>query len=381
MPIVANPAAPFAPQINSKFAASEQFNKIFPTLAGLYEAAGRNYTSASAQTAQNQTQASAVSAGLEARNIAQQREIEAEMQARQYQAQAQMEMQRREEEARMQRLMLPITRQEEQEQQARMSGIVQIEKMMEEGTMTKEQGGLALLQLTTKTATFNDRMKFQQAKALEQQTEMQAKMFADNQKDLAAAKMHAAKYGSEAFFGLRQHNGDIDLFDFDPQRGTFSQIGKRTAAVEKPENPQMALGADWAPFTTKFGGFDKGAAIKRTEELAKIEFDDPKSKEARDWMRMNVQAIEDAWNGAKSSSGQSRAQNRGAPVTAPQQQQVDPEIAKLQEKGLPPQQLQFATQVVQLMRTLIEKGKSGELSPAEKAQLAQTIEQYKSLQR
>jgi hypothetical protein len=390
MPIVANPAAPFAPKINEKFAASEQFNKIFPTLAGLYEAAGRNYTSASAQTAQNQTSASAVSAGLQARKQEQDANIEAQREEQFRQIAAAKEMQARQQQFEMARMSLPITRQEEADNAARMNGLVEIERQLREKILTPEQAGDARLQLMTQVKAFDNRFKSQQAAKMEQETQMQRKAFDDNQKNIVLAQSLGKQTAGANWIPIQQANGDMEFYGYDAT-GKYYQIGKKSAASDKPEKPA-------GKYADETGEFSYKKALPELKAEAEIAY--PVKKEAgadgkgsvdvNEQSRADyIQTLARREEENHRKAVQQRQQGQQAPVTAPQQggqndqtgQQVDPEIAKLQAKGLPPQQLQFATQVVGLMRTLIEKGKTGELSPTEKAQLAQTIEQYKSFQR
>ena len=382
MPISAQPAAPFAPRINERFAAAEQYNKIFPQLASLYESAGRNFTQASAQTAQNQTQASAVSAGLEARRIAQERDAEFDAQRQQQQIAAQMAMQERAAQMEMERMNFRITKQEEMENTTRMNGLVQLEQMEKQKLLTKEQAADARYELITGIQQFQNRQKMQQAQAIEQQSKMQQKAFDDNQKNIVLAQSLGKQTAGANWIPIVQANGDVEFYGYDAT-GKYYQIGKKAAASDKPEK----VGGEWSHLSTPEGTFDlkKGLAdakafVESEQGPRPTEKDKAGQAEWDDRVRRAVDGRREEFNKAKQQ----------APVTAPQQGasgqndqagQVDPEIAKLQAKGLPPEQLQFASQVVQLMRALIDKGKSGQLSPAEKAQLAQAVEQYKSFQR
>ncbi len=89
------PAAPVAPGIQSDYGATEQWNKTFPALAGLYEAAGRNANQAAGETARNQTQANISSGELDARQRMQyvQDRAAQDQQERQFQQQSDLQNQ------------------------------------------------------------------------------------------------------------------------------------------------------------------------------------------------------------------------------------------------------------------------------------------------
>lgn len=391
MAINFQPAAPFSPTIAEKFGETEQWNRFAPLLAQQYQAAANRRSAESIATAQNQTSASAASEALQGRKQMQDAEIDAGRQQQQMQIAAQMQMQERQMAARLaeqqmenDRYNFAITRQEEQENVARMNGLAEIERQAAEGLLTPEQAGDARTQLITKIRAFDNRRTSQQAKMMEQQAQMQAKVFADNQKNIAEAQAFGKATAGHNWVPIQQGNGDVEFYAYDPQKGTYYQVGKRTAAAEKPEKPA-------GKYADESGEFSYKKALPELKAEAEIAFpvkkesgEGGKSVDVNEAARADyIQTLARREEEKHRQAVQARQQQSSAAPGAqqPAQQQVDPEIAKLQAKGLPPDQLQFATEVVQLMRTLIGKGKTDGLTPEEKAQLATAVEQYKSFQR
>lgn len=336
MPIVANPASPFAPGISEKFGRTEQWNKFAPLLAQQYEAAANRQTQASIATANNQTQASSTSAELQGRKQFLDTQNDAASQQQQQEIAARMELQQRAVQGRLMeqqmendRFNFAITRQEEQENVARLNGLAQIEKMMEDGTMSREDGGLAKLQLVGKVKAFENRRMSQQAKALEQQTKMETAAFDNNQKNIALAQQLGKQMAGQNWIPITQANGDTEFYGYDPQKGTFYQIGKRSAASEKPQPV--------SPYADESGGFSYKKALPEAEAEAKVAYPVVKGEDGKDtnereravYMQEMVRKRED-----EHRAGMNKGQQ--APVTAtqqsPQKAQVESRLAAIQQQ-------------------------------------------------
>ena len=315
MPIVANPAAPFAPKINERFAAAEQYNKIFPQLAGLYEAAGRNYTQASAQTAQNQTSASAVSAGLEARRIAQERDAEFDAQRQQQQIAAQMAMQERAAQMEMERMNFRITKQEEMENTTRMNGLVEIEKQLKDNLLTPEQAADARTELITGINAFQRRQQYQQSQAMKQQENIRSQQFANMQKDEVSADEFEAKMIKAGIGVLKFRDNDGQPQFLIKNRNTGEWYNPKMSSSGK-----AAQEATVSPYADEAGGFSYKKALPEAKAEAEaaypvIKGEDGKDKNERaraEYVQEMIRKRED-----EHRAGMNR-QNQ-APVTAPQQ--------------------------------------------------------------
>lgn len=364
MPINFQPAAPFAPKISEQAGRVDQFNKIFPTLAGLYEAAGRNYTSASAQTAQNQTQASAVSAGLESRRQMQERDIEAQREQMNFQAQLRLEEQQRQQQFEMMRMQLPITRQEEMQNQARMNGLVEIERMLKEKTMTPEQAADARFELATGINAFQRRQQFQNAQRLQQQAQLETQQYDlanKNQMTAEAAQSEMAKRGVYSWYETDPRTGETHFNVFNPKTGEIynprSSGGRGEQKMDKV-----------SPYADEAGGFSYKKAYPEAEAEAKTAYpvimdqsEDGKRQidtNAKDRAKYLQQLMEKKAD--QHRAGMSNQANRGAPVTAPQQDspksQAESQLLALRQQYPDPSKAPPAVQ--QQMRALYQQYKS-----------------------
>lgn len=358
MPIVANPADPFAPKISEKFGATEQWNRIAPLLAQQYEAAANRQHQASVQSAQNQTQGNIASASLQGRKQGQDAEIEASREQQDRQIAAQMEMQQRQVQARLaeqqmenDRYNFAITRHEETENVARQNGLAEIEKQLSDHTLTPEQAGDARMQLISKIKAFDNRKMSQQAKAIEQQTKMETLAFDNNQKNIVLAQQLGKATAGQNWIPITQHNGDTEFYGYDPQKGTFYQIGKRTAASEK-EKPVSA-------YADEGGGFSYKKALPEAKAEAEAAYPILKNDEGKDTnAQKRAEYIQEM---VKKREDEHRAgMNKGsqAPVTAPQQQQggVAEQLMALQQQF--PDPSKAPPDVQQQMRKLYQQYKS-----------------------
>lgn len=399
MPIVANPAAPFAPQINSKFAAADQWNKAFPALAGLYEAAGRNYTQASAQTAQNQTSASAVSAGLEGRRIAQDKEIEAEMQARQFQAQVEMEKQQRAQQFELARQMIPITAAENQHNTAMMNGLAELDRQVDQKYLTEEQAAPYRYELVTGINQFQRRQQAQQANMLKQKAEMEAQQVATMQKNQMLGEqfmLETGKMGGTLTYFTDHTTGRVHPMAWDSINRKYYNPFLEHAGTKGEKEPQTEDQKWQASYTTKGGQFDFAAAEKRSESLVKHDPDyahlrgDKEKMDAQ--VSKNVQGMYDVWlQGKEGQQGQQTpvtAPQQQAPQQAPVQQPMAPEaqqmaqrypgeVEQMAKKGLPPVIIESVVKDMAEVERIMSSKPYAQLSEREKGYLATLKEEIK----
>lgn len=197
MPISFQPASPFAPNINANFGAADQYNRIYPQLADLYASAGRNITQASAQTAQNFTQGNIASAENQTRRTLQGFQIDAEEMQQRRQIEAQREAQQREQAFELQRMMIPISRQEQMEQIRRIDGMAELDRQYEEGTIDRQQYNDARYQLATRIDQYGNREKMQQTQLDKARESKMLSDMAINESVLGAnTDIRAGKQGS-----------------------------------------------------------------------------------------------------------------------------------------------------------------------------------------
>lgn len=253
-----------------------------------------------------------------------------EMQYRQ--AQAQMEMQRRAQQARLQeqqmendRYNFAITRAEEQDYVAKQNGLNEIETMWKDGSFG--QGPEALrdyhdyrTQLMSGIKTFEMRRQNEQAKMIQQKTAMEKKAFDDNQSNIVLAQQLGKQTAGQNWIPITQANGDIEFYGYDPQKGTFYQIGKRTAGEQKPEPVSQ--------FADETGNFSYKKSLPEAEAEAKAAY--PVMKDEKTGADKNAEAratytqeiVERHANlhraGMQSQGGQQR-QQQAAPQQNPQQ--------------------------------------------------------------
>lgn len=291
---------------------------------------------------------------------------EADMQARQYQAQVQMEMQAREEQARMARLALPITQQEQMRNQAKMNGILEIERMVSEGTMTKEQGGLARLELLGEVNAFNDRMKYQQGQHYQQQAQLETQRFElanKNQMMAEGAMSEMAKRGVYSWYETDPRTGETHFNVFNPKTG---EIYNPRSAGGRGEDKYESVG----PYDDGNGGFSYKKALPEAKAEAEAAYPVSKGEDGKDANAQKrsdyMQEVMGRYQNEHRAGMHNKAQNRGGPVTAPQQQ------------GQPQQatpQMQAESQLIALRNQYPDPSKA---PPAIQQQMRALYQQYKS---
>lgn len=367
MPIVFETAQPFAPKISEQFGAAQQWNQIAPLIQRQYEAAAERRSRESIATANNQTQASAVSAGLEARNIAQQRDIEADMQARQYQAQAQMEMQQREQQFDLMRMQIPISRQEEMQNQARMNGLVEIERMEKANLMTKEQAADARYELITGINAFQRRQQYQQAQHYKQQAQLETQRFDlanKNQMTAEAAQAELAKKGVYSWYETDPRTGETHFNVYNPKTG---EIYNPRSAGGRGEAKEQTV----SQYADPSGGFSYAKALKEAKAEAEVAYPVMKNEEGRDSnadaRAKYMQEVVDKYADQHRSGMEQKAR-----VTAPQQN-----IAPQQN----PVQGNPAEGIKQQLRAIKAQFPNGNPTPEAKKQYDQLLAQLESMQR
>jgi len=387
MPIEFRPAAPFAPAIDEQFGRTTQWNRFAPLLADQYAQAANRQTQASIATANNQTQASATSAGLEGRRTAQIFELDAEREARAQQAAVAMEMQQRQQQFELVRQSIPISRQEEQQNAARMNGLVEIERQVKEGYLSPEQAADARYELMTGINAFQRRQQFQQSQAVQQQAKMREQEIASMNKQQAM--------GEQFQLEMAEKGITIKPF-FDPETGRARPLAY-DSKTGKLYNPFLEHAGSKGEKETPVSAYDDGSggfSYKKALPEAKAEAEaaypiikDEGGKDANatrraEYTQEMIRKREDEHRTGMQSKSQQR-QGGQAPVTAPQQQvpaSFEQDLAKLKERGFNDTQVGHAKNILEGIQELTAKSKSTPLSGKEKADLKALIQNLESFQ-
>lgn len=337
MPINFQPASPFAPNINANFGAADQYNRIYPQLADLYASAGRNITQASAQTAQNFTQGNIASAENQTRRTLQGFQIDAEEMQQRRQIEAQREAQQRQQQFELQRMMIPISRQEQMEQTRRIDGLAEIERQLADRTLTPEQAGDARYELMTGINRFQQRQQMQQADLRKAQEAQINQEMANITKAQAAQEdfyLKLAKNGVTIQDVLDSSTGKTRPLAYDPKTGKLynpflEHMGKQS---EVPEY-------DWAKALKDAKAEAEAAYPVQKDKDEEIRV----SKERNDYIQRIMER--DRYKSAPPPSA--------VPGLSPQQAPIDPRaVQQAVQAPSQPQPVQQAPPVSQLVSRL-----------------------------
>lgn len=384
MAISFQPAAPVAPEINARFGAADQYNRSLPVLASLYEAAGRNFTQASAGTAQNITQGNIASAENQTRRTLQgfqidadegqqRREIQAREAAQMRQIQAQQIQQRNEENFQMARMDIAITQKEQQENVARVNGLAEIERQLSDKTLTPEQAADARYELTTGINLFQRRASYQQAKAAEARAaQVEQEMVAMTKSQAMSEKfqLDMAEKGITIAPFVDPETGRARPLAYDTKTGRlYNPFLEHAGKEEKPGKEKDEPMPGWEHVTDKKGEFDYPAAERHSKQWAKYDPKISKELEAQKndkdavekWVTQNVTAMRDQFEADRDNKKLEKARSAvpglPAPSAPPPVQPTDPVTKLIQSRNLEPAQAQAASQINAAIQAIMSKPK------------------------
>ena len=275
------PAAPVAPGIQSDYGATEQWNKTFPALAGLYEAAGRNANQAAGETARNQTQTNISSGELDARQRMQyvQDRAAQDQQERQFQQQSDLQNQAAFNEAALSGI--KVSQVEQAHMQRQQNAVNSILQMTNDGTLdmsdpeVRQQVNDAIFEAKTGINQTQRRMQQQQAADMAAQGKLRDAETARITKAQAQADKFESEWTAQGGKFYTDDNGKRHAIMWNPKsKQWYSPItpGGRKEDGSDPisdfdtSNPEFS---EIKPFIDKQGNLDYGKARKDAETYAK----------------------------------------------------------------------------------------------------------------
>ena len=223
------PAAPVAPGIQSDYGATEQWNKTFPALAGLYEAAGRNANQAAGETARNQTQTNISSGELDTRQRMQyvQDRAAQDQQERQFQQQSDLQNQAAFNEAALSGI--KVSQVEQAHMQRQQNAVNSILQMTNDGTLdmtdpeVAQQVKDAIFEAKTGINQTQRRLQAQQADDQAAQAQLRRTQAANIEKDNADAQAFQADMieAGHSTFMMTDPNGRRHVMIKNDQNGEW----------------------------------------------------------------------------------------------------------------------------------------------------------------
>lgn len=176
--------------------------------------------------------------------------------------------QQRQQEFELQRMRIPISHQEQQEQTRRINGLSEIENQVKEGYLTPEQAGDARYELVTGINAFQRRAQVQQAELTKQKTEMQAQEIATMNHNEAMGQqfmLDTGKMGGTLTYFTDKTTGRVHPMAFDTRTGKYYNPFLEHAGNKGDDKPQPEY--DW------------GKALKDAKAEAEAAYPIQKDKE------------------------------------------------------------------------------------------------------